>query len=71
MTDPSEENDFVLDNLLDSVKFLYTALHYIREIDEDMWKRANQFASDFQPDINIEFDGVDEEEDQEFGNGSV
>ena len=25
--------DYVLDNLLESVKFLYTALHYIKEFD--------------------------------------
>ncbi|HIJ10834.1 TPA: hypothetical protein HA278_02130 [Candidatus Woesearchaeota archaeon] len=56
----NNDNDYVLDNLLDSVKFLYTALHYVRAIDEDMWVRANQFASDFQPDINIEFEGTDE-----------
>jgi len=67
MMNSNEDHNFVLDNLLDSVKFLYTALHYVREVDEDIWKRANQFASDFQPDINIEFEGA-EDQDMETDN---
>ena len=60
--------DYVLDNLLESVKFLYTALHYIKELDEPMWRRANQFASDYQPDLNIVFEGMNEDDtEDEYG----
>jgi len=60
--------DYVLDNLLESVKFLYTALHYIKEIDEDLWQRANQFATDYQPDLNIVFEGMNEDDtEDEYG----
>ena len=60
--------DHVLDNLLESVKFLYTALHYIKELDEPLWQRANQFASDYQPDLNIVFEGMNEDDtEDEYG----
>jgi hypothetical protein len=60
--------DHVLDNLLESVKFLYTALHYIKELDEPLWQRANQSASDYQPDLNIVFEGMNEDDtEDEYG----
>jgi hypothetical protein len=60
--------DYVLDNLLESIKFLYTALHYVKEIDETLWQRANQFASDYQPDLNIVFEGMNEDDtEDEYG----
>ena len=61
-------DDYVLDNLLESVKFLYTALHYIKELDEPLWQRANQFATDYQPDLNIVFEGMNEDDtEDEYG----
>jgi hypothetical protein len=60
-------DDYVLDNLLETVKFLYTALHYIKEMDEPMWQRANQFASDFQPELNIVFDNQEGDEEESYG----
>ena len=61
-------DDYVLDNLLESVKFLYTALHYIKELGEPLWQRANQFATDYQPDLNIVFEGMNEDDtEDEYG----
>jgi hypothetical protein len=65
MNENGRYDDYVLDNLLESVKFLYTALHYVKEMDESLWQRANQFASDFQPELNIVFDNQENEEDGE------
>ncbi len=59
--------DYVLDNLLESVKFLYTALHYVKEMDERLWQRANQFASDFQPELNIVFENNEEGDEENYG----
>ena len=61
--EPPKYDDYALDNLLETVKFLYTALHYVKEMDEPMWQRANQFASDFQPELNIVFDNQEDDED--------
>jgi|TARA_R110000824_G_scaffold136788_2_gene300496 hypothetical protein len=61
--EPPKYDDYALDNLLETVKFLYTALHYIKEMDEPMWQRANHFASDFQPELNIVFDNQEDDED--------
>ena len=55
--------DKTVNNLLDTVKFLYSALTYVREMDPELWKRANQFASDDQPDLSIQFEEVDGDED--------
>ena len=55
--------DKTVNNLLDTVKFLYSALAYVREMDPELWKRANQFASDDQPDLSIQFEEVDGDED--------
>ena len=66
--EPGKYDDYVLDNLLESVKFLYTALHYIKELDEPLWQRANQFATDYQPDLNIVFEGMNEDDtEDEYG----
>ena len=59
--------DYVLDNLLETVKFLYTALHYVKEMDEPLWQRANQFASDFQPELKIEFDNKEDGGEESYG----
>ena len=56
-------NDRTIENLLDTIKFLYGALQYVKEIDPEMWKRANQFASDNQPDLSIQFEEADDDED--------
>tara|TARA_Y100001951_G_C11105111_1_gene164270 strand:- start:249 stop:422 length:174 start_codon:yes stop_codon:yes gene_type:complete len=56
-------SDKTIENLLDTIKFLYGALHYVKEIDPEMWKRANQFASDNQPDLSIQFEEADDDED--------